>query len=249
MRTVALVIAAATLAASATAQQRPRQAPAPQATAPQSQAPAAPAGPRAMGRGLEMGGLAGWLASNPAELDLTADQLTRIRAARDHVVQENAPLRERLQAALAGRDLRTMAPADRRALMDSTRVIREQMRTNAEQGRTAVTGILTPAQQQILDRTHPNWRTGASAMPGPGGRGGRMMRGRGPGAGGAAWMRFRGPMRGAMAPRMGMRPWAGPGGTMGPRMREGYRMGFRAGVRMGRRLGPAHGMWRGLPSI
>jgi hypothetical protein len=249
MRTVALVIAAATLAAPASGQQRPRQPSEPQAAAPQSQAPAAPAGPRAMGRGLETGGLAGWLASNPAGLSLTADQLTRIRATRDQVVQANAPLRGRLQAALAGRDLRTIPAADRRALMDSTRAIREQMRTNAEQGRTAVTGILTPAQQQTLDRTHPNWRTGPSGVQGAGGRGGRMMRGRGRGAGGAAWMRSRGPMGGPMTPRMGTRRWAGPGVTIGPRMREGYRMGFRAGLRMGRRFGPMSGMWRGRPSI
>jgi LTXXQ motif family protein len=255
MRPFALATAVATLATAAAAQQRPRQPAASQtAPAPQAAVPApTPMGRGRMGGGPELGGLAGWLASNPAGLDLTADQLTRIRAARDQVVQANAPLRTRLQAAYGNRDVRSMNPTERRALMDSTRTIREQMRQNAEQGRSAVTGILTPAQQQSLDRIRPNWRNGGPAMNRPGGRGGRTMMRRGVGMSAAMRMRpgravrrggWRGPGWG-MAPRVAMRPGRLPY-AMGPRLRMGFRMGFRAGMRGGRRAGAA---WRGLPRI
>ncbi len=230
MRTVTFVAALAALATSAAAaQQRPRQAPA--QAAPPAQRAQAPDStlPGPMGRrmGMGTGGLAGWLASNPAALNLTADQLTRIRAARDEEVRTNAPLRAQLQAAFADRDWRALSPADRRALMDSTRGVREQIRANAGRARTTVTGILTAEQQQTLDRTRPRWRTGG---PGPamgGGRGRWMMMRRGSGMAPAGWMR-RG--RGA-----------------GPGMWIGYRMGWRAGWRAGLRA--EWRLERGLPRI
>jgi len=228
-RTLALALAVALLPAAAAAQQRPRRTPRanPQAAAPAPVPDSTRPGPmgRRMGMGMESGGLAGWLAANPAGLDLTADQLTRIRAARDEMVQANAPLREQLRSRVANRDWRSMAPADRQALMDSTRAIREQMRANGDRARTAVTGILTPAQQQTLDRLRPNWRTGG---PGPAmrGRPGGRMAGPPGMAMGGRWMRpFA--MRGAW---LGVR--AGPAWWSAARLcaavGRGYRIGWNA---------------------
>lgn len=231
MRTLTFVAALAALCSTAAAaQRRPQPTPAPQAAPAPRAAPRDSASRGPMGRGMEPGGLAAWLAANPAELNLTPDQLTRIRAARDQVVSDDAPLRQQLQAAFANRDWRSMTPADRRALMDSTRTAREQLRANAERARTTVLGVLTPEQQQTFDRTHPRWRTGGPAQGprGGAGRGGMMLRrGAGTGTRPAAWMRPGRPMARAMPLR-----WA-----MGPRLRAGYRMGWPMGMRAGRRAG------------
>ncbi len=228
-RIVASTLAATLLTAhAAAAQQRPRQPQAPRAAPSPAPAQAADSTrPGPMGRGRGPGGLAAWLASDPAELGLTPDQLTRVRAARDEAEQANAPLRARLQAALANRDRRALTPADRRALMDSTRGVREEMRANLERSRTAVIGILTPAQQQTLDRIRPTWRTGGPMRGMRGGPRGRMLMRLGAARGG--WMRPFAMRGAAFGWRAGAMGWTGA--RMRPAVRLGWRMGWRAGLR------------------
>jgi len=220
MRTLALVTALATLGTAALAQR-----PAAPVQAPQTAQPVVvqgvPLSPQAMHVGaLAGGGLALFLSTNPAALNLTSAQLTRIQAAHERTVQANAALRQQIQTATANRDLATLGLAERHALMVRVRGLRQQMQDNVDSATTVAIATLNTEQQRTLLALH-QMRGGMG-----GGMRGGMMGGRG--------------MRGGMMGGRGTR-----GGMMGGRgMRGGMGGGMRGGSMQGG-MGP--GMMQGMP--
>jgi len=219
MRTFALTAALAALTVTAAAAQRPPAARPAQPAPPAAQTPATPQtpAPGSMRGGPMQGGLAGWLATNPSDLNLTADQQSRLGQVNQRLEQAVAPLRQQIDAATANRDVSAMTLADRHALMMSVRELRERVRATFDTAQGAAIAVLTPEQQQRVQAMHRG---------GPGGR-----------------MRMRGGMGSPMMgpPMMGPgRPMMGRGrGMMRAGMRAGFGMGWRGGMRAGMR------MWRG----
>jgi len=210
LRIVALTAALAALTATAAAAQRQPAARPAQPAAPATTAPQAPT-PGPMQRGEMRGGLAGWLATNPSDLNLTADQQSRLGQITQRLEQSHAPLRQQMEATVANRDWSTMSLADRQALMMSTRELRERMRASFDTAQAAAIAVLTPEQQQRVQAMHRG---------GPGER--RGMRG---GMGG--------PMMGPGRPMVGRgRPMMRAG------MHAGFGMGWRSGMRAGMRMRP-----------
>jgi hypothetical protein len=214
MRTVAFAAAFAALTVTAAAAQRQPAARPAQPTPPVAQTPAAPQtpAPGSMRGGPMQGGLAGWLATNPADLNLTADQQTRLGQINQRLQQSLTPLHQQVEAATANRDVSTMTLAERHAFMVSNRELRERVRTTIDTAQSAAIAVLTPEQQQRVQAMHR------------GGTGGRMA------------------MRGGMGGGMGGPPMMGQGHPMMGRGRGMMRAGMRAGFGMGWRGGMRAGM-------
>lgn len=162
MRTT-LFAAALALAASAAAAQ---QAPAP------AQAQTRPAwmGP----------GLVEYLATNPADLNLTRDQQARIRQAREALDRANTPLQERMRGIHAGMVWGNLTLEQRRALADTVRQLREQAHANVLTALDATNAALTQEQKNTLEARRATQRRGGMGpgmMMGP--RMGRPGMGRG----------------------------------------------------------------------
>lgn len=85
-------------------------------------------------------------------LGLTPDQQDKIRAVRDQVHQENAPLREQLRQILGGKRFRDLTPAEKEALKPQFEPIRKQMKENRRKGRDQINAILTPDQRKELEK-------------------------------------------------------------------------------------------------
>jgi hypothetical protein len=229
MRTVALAAAlaalTATAATTAAAQRQPAARPTQPATPPTAQTPATPQTPNTgpMQRGEMRLGLAGWLATNPSDLNLTADQQSRLGQVNQRLQQFLTPLRQQIAAATANRDVSTMTLADRHALMMSTRELQERMRATFDTAQGAAIAVLTPEQQQRVQAMHRGGPGGRMAMRGGmgGGMGGPMM---GPPMGGPGMM-------GQGRPMMGRGR-----GMMRAGMRAGFGMGWRGGMRAGMRM-------------
>ena len=123
-----------------------------------------------------------WLASNPTELGLTADQTRRLQGRADALERQNAPLQLQIDSLWAGRDARTLTWPDRHALMSATRAVRQAMHDNHASAVADMRAALTPGQQAVMDRRGPmamGRGAGGMAM----GRRGMMGRGRGMGGG------------------------------------------------------------------
>lgn len=173
------------------------------ALAQQAPAPAAATHPAWMGPGLVQ-----YLATNPADLNLTRDQQNRIRQAKETLDRTMTPLHERLQTIRSSQAWGNLTVDQRRALADTTRQLAEQVRASHLTALDAVNSALTAEQKTTLEARRQGVRGERMGM-----RGGRMeMRG---GMGG--------PMDGPMMGRPMMR--AG--------MRMGYGMGWRQGMRAG----------------
>ena len=111
------------------------------ATAPAQQPAPPPAGPPGM-----MGG-------DSAEfewLGLTADQRAKIKAIRDQLQQQNAPLREQVRQITGGRSFRDLSPAARDSLHPKLQPIRDQMMENGRKAHEQIEALLTPEQRQKL---------------------------------------------------------------------------------------------------
>jgi hypothetical protein len=61
-------------------------------------------------------------------LGLTSEQRDKVRAIRDQVMQENAPLREQVKQVLGGRSFRDLTPEEREQYRPKIEPIRKQMR-------------------------------------------------------------------------------------------------------------------------
>ena len=79
-------------------------------------------------------------------LGLTPDQRVKIKAIRNQVKQENAPLREQIKQILGGKRFRDLTPAERASLKPQFDPIRKQMKENRRKGRDQIRVILTPDQ-------------------------------------------------------------------------------------------------------
>jgi len=199
-----LLIAAFAMAASAAAAQ--------QATPPaQTQTRPAWMGP----------GLVEYLATSPADLNLTRDQQSRIRQAREQLDRANTPLHERLRTLRATMMWGSLTTDQRRAMADTGRQIHEQALANMLTALDAANATLTQEQRNTLEARRASMRgpmmgrgmmmrrgmmgpgTMERGMMRPGGRGG--MRG-GPGMGGMP----------GMGAGMGMDSMSAPGAPMGP---------------------------------
>lgn len=209
LTTVAALLAAFTATAAAQRPATPAQ--------PATPAPQAAAGMQAS--------LPAYLATNPQVLNLTADQQSRIRQAAEQMERANTPLRQQIETAIGGRELRSLSPQDRQTLMLTIRPLRTQMRANVETAVAVAFPLLSADQVRLLRQNYPRWR--AEQMG--------MQPGTGPGMG--PWMggRMMGP---GMGPMMGhgMRPTTARGMWMGRRM--GMRPGMRGGMWIGRRPHP-----------
>jgi hypothetical protein len=236
MRTVAFAAALAALTATATAAQRQPAARPAQPAPPAAQTPAAAPNqtPGPMQGGAMRGGLAGWLATNPSDLNLTADQLSRLGQVNQRLQQSLTPLRQQIAAATANRDVSALTLADRHALMMSTRELGERMRATFDTAQGAAIAVLTPEQQQRVQAMHRGGPGGRLGMRG--GMGGRMaMRG---GMGGGVGGPMMGPPMGGPGMMGQHRPMMGRGrGMMRAGMRAGFGMGWRGGMRAGMRMG------------
>jgi len=180
------------------------------ALAQQAPAPTAATHPAWMGPGLVQ-----YLATNPADLNLTRDQQNRIRQAKETLDRAMTPLHERIQAIRTSQVWGNLTVDQRRALADTTRQLAEQVRASHLTALDAVNAALTTEQKTTLEARRQGMHGERMGM-----RGGRMgMRG---GMGG--------PMDG---PMMGP-PMSGRGRPM---MRAGMRMGYGMGWRQGMRAG------------
>ena len=158
--------------------------------------------PQAATRPAWMGpGLVHYLASAPADLNLTRDQQSRIRQAGEALERTVTPLHQRLATLRATMVWGNLTVDQRLALADTTRQLAEQARTAQLGALDAVNATLTAEQRNTLEA---RWQAG---------RRGRMGRGMmGPGMMGRGMM-GRG-MRGGMMMGPGMAPGAMPGAPM-----------------------------------
>ena len=144
-----------------------------------------------------------YLATNPADLNLTRDQQNRIRQAKETLDRTMTPLRERIRGIRANQAWGNITVDQRRALADTTRQLAEQVHASHLAALDAVNAALTAEQKNTLEARRESMRGGrmGPGMMGPGmgrqmgrgmrqqmGRGMRMHRGMGGGAGwGGRW--------------------------------------------------------------
>jgi hypothetical protein len=145
--------------------------------------------PGRMGRGMLRGGPAA-MERNPAAavlehreaLELTAEQVSRLEAIRDHVAQENSPRWEQLRAAFGDANPRDMTPEERqahRAQMQALAPVRDEIRATNRAAGEEIHELLTDDQEATL---RPLMRRGhRGPQPPRAGRGGRGPRGGGGG--------------------------------------------------------------------
>jgi Spy/CpxP family protein refolding chaperone len=97
-----------------------------------------------------------WAADSAAfeSLGLTADQRDKIKAIREHVQQENAPLREQFQLVLGGKSFRDLTHGERESLRPKIEPIRKQMMENRRRAREQINAILTHEQREKLEQMH-----------------------------------------------------------------------------------------------
>jgi hypothetical protein len=152
------------------------------ALAQQAPAPATTTRPAWMGPGLVE-----YLATNPADLNLTRDQQNRIRQAKETLDRAMTPLHERIRGIHANQAWGNLTVDQRRALSDTTRQLAEQVRASHLAALDAVNTALTAEQKTTLEARR-GWMRGGRMGPGmmgPGmiGRGMRQQMGRGMGRG------------------------------------------------------------------
>jgi len=180
------------------------------ALAQQAPAPAAAPRPAVMDPSLVQ-----YLATNPADLNLTRDQQNRIRQAKETLDRTMTPLHERIRGIRANLAWGNLTVDQRRALADTTRQLAEQVHAGQLTAFDAVHEALTAEQKTTLEARRQGMHSGRMGMRG--GMGGPMD----------------GPMMGP--PMMGRgRPMMRAG------MRMGYGMGWRQGMRAG--VGARHRM-------
>lgn len=85
-------------------------------------------------------------------LGLTQEQRDKVRAIRDQVMQQNAPLREQIKQVLGGKSPRDLTPEEREQYRPKIEPIRKQMMENRKKGRDQIHAILTPDQRKELDK-------------------------------------------------------------------------------------------------
>jgi Spy/CpxP family protein refolding chaperone len=97
-----------------------------------------------------------WAADSAAleSLGLTADQRDKIKAIREQVQQQNAPLREQLQQALGGKSFRDLTHEERESLRPKIEPIRKQMMENRRKAHEQINAILTHEQREKLEQMH-----------------------------------------------------------------------------------------------
>jgi len=101
-----------------------------------------------------MGG-PGAMAGDSAEfgaLGLTADQRAKIKAIREQLQQQNAPLRDQIRQITGGRMFRDLAPAARDSLGPKLEPIRQQMMENGRKAHAQIEALLSPEQRQKLEQ-------------------------------------------------------------------------------------------------
>jgi hypothetical protein len=147
------------------------------ALAQQAPAPAAAPRPAVMDPSLVV-----YLATNPADLNLTRDQQNRIRQAKETLNRTMTPLHERIQTIRATLAWGNLTVDQRRALADTTRQLAEQVHAGQLTAFDAAYAALTADQKSTLEARR-EWMRGHRMGPGMMGRGmGRQM-GRGMGRG------------------------------------------------------------------
>jgi Spy/CpxP family protein refolding chaperone len=85
-------------------------------------------------------------------LGLTQEQRGKVRAIRDQVMQQNAPLREQIRQVLGGKSPRDLTPEEREQFRPKIEPIRQQMMENRKKGRDQIMAILTPDQRKQLEQ-------------------------------------------------------------------------------------------------
>lgn len=181
------------------------------ALAQQAPAPAAATRPAWMGPGLVE-----YLATNPADLNLTRDQQNRIRQAKETLDRAMTPLHERIRGIHANQAWGNLTVDQRRALADTTRQLAEQVHASHLAALDAVNVALTAEQKTTLEARR-GWMRGGRMGPGMMGPGmmGRGMMGRGMMGRGMRQQMGRGMGRG-----MRMHPGMGRGAGRGGRWEE-----------------------------
>jgi hypothetical protein len=144
--------------------------------APAQQAPAPAAAPRPA---VMDPSLVVYLATNPADLNLTRDQQNRIRQAKETLDRTMTPLHERIQTIRATQAWGNLTVDQRRALADTTRQLAEQVHAGQLTAFDAAYAALTAEQKSTLEARREWMRGGrmGPGMMGPGMMGGGMRRG------------------------------------------------------------------------
>jgi Spy/CpxP family protein refolding chaperone len=91
-------------------------------------------------------------------LSLTPDQRTKIKAIRDQVMQQNAPLRDQIRQVLGDKSPRDMTPEEREQYRPKIEPIRKQMMENRKKGRDQIMAILTPDQRKQFEQIEKEMR-------------------------------------------------------------------------------------------
>lgn len=148
--------------------------------------------PGALRNGGPRPGVAAWVATNPATLQLTAAQLRDVQARMALLEQDLQPLRSQVQALRTGRDFSSMTRSERHSVMMAAAALRGGMLTLMDSADTSVRAMLNPTQQAAFDAHNrtmmaghcPGCRRNSTAAPmrmrgnGMRGRSGMMMGGR-----------------------------------------------------------------------
>jgi hypothetical protein len=156
MRSTLLATALVLAASAALAQQAP--APAAAATRPAWMDPS----------------LVEYLATTPADLNLTRDQQSRIRQAKETLDRAMTPLRDRIRGIRANLAWGNITVDQRRALADTTRQLAEQVHASHLAALDAVNAALTAEQKTTLEARRESMRGGRMG-PGMGQQMGRGM--------------------------------------------------------------------------
>ncbi len=144
-----LLAAALLLPAGLAAQEQPQPQPQPQ---PQ-------AGQRMGGRGMMRSPVAIAIA-HKADLNLTDDQVAKLDAIEKQLQEKNAPLREKMRAAMSGAgDFQSMTDDQRQAMREKMQPVMQELRANSQAARADAEKVLKPEQvtklQQILEQEMP----------------------------------------------------------------------------------------------
>jgi hypothetical protein len=139
------------------------------ALAQQAPAPATATRPAVMDPSLVV-----YLATNPADLNLTRDQQTRIRQAKETLDRAMTPLHERIRGIRANQAWGNITVDQRRALADTTRQLAEQVHASHLAALDAVNAALTAEQKNTLEARRESMRGGRMG-PGMGQQMGRGM--------------------------------------------------------------------------
>ena len=150
-----------------------------------------------------------YLATNPADLNLTRDQQNRIRQAKETLDRAMTPLHERIRGIRANQAWGNLTVDQRRALSDTTRQLAEQVHASHLAALDAVNAALTGEQKTTLEARRESMR---------GGRMGPGMMGRGMGQQMGPGMRQQ--MGRGMGRGMRMHPGMGSGAGWGGRWEE-----------------------------